>query len=257
METVYSMIIDRMQADADLRLFAVISTMARQGVIAVEVAERVWKERNDTLGNITLMKYLSNNEMHSVTPRQWTLDWLKLMHEEGIKRIKRIQSKEKEMKTVSFKEAMYALADGKALYRIDGTKPNGFNESVTYAIGEHPHAKVIRDFAEGKKIEVNNGEGDTWTATSWPSFAVGHKYRVKPEFPFREGNTIVKHDGSMWTITTGARLHEMTGLGPADEKLVVFRQDKQNPNGISWDMLENCLRNCGIERVLVAAKNRE
>lgn len=45
METVYSMIIDRMQADADLRLFAVISTMARQGVIEVEVAERVWKER--------------------------------------------------------------------------------------------------------------------------------------------------------------------------------------------------------------------
>lgn len=193
--------------------------------------------------------------MHNVTPRQWTLDWLKKMHEETVEEMQQPEKVE-HMKTVSFKEAMYALADGKALYRIDGTKPNGFNESVTYAVGEHPHAKVIRDFAEGKKIEVKGG-GGVWNETSWPSFAVGHEYRVKPEFPFREGNTIVKHDGSMWTITTGARLHEMTGLGPADAKLVVFRQDKQNPNGISWDLLEDCLRNCGIERVLPAAKNRE
>lgn len=348
METVYSMIIDRMQANEGDGLYTVMSVMAQQGLIDAEVVERVWKERNDTIGNTTLLKYLANNGMHDVTPRQWTLDWLKLMHEEEIKRI---QSKKKEtvysllhsaifrreesficnalmrmyrdgkvteadeemvskaikselgdartveemlgvvyphtearawrlawlkkmhektleemqqpekvehMKTLSFKEAMYALADGKTLWQVGGNRPaEGFSKGEQYVVGEHPHAEVIRAFGEGKEIEYFSPTSETWCIPKSVNFKRDAKYRVKPEFDFSEGNTILKHDGTMWTITTDTKLHAMTGLGSLEGKPVVFSQNMQNNNGISWDLLENCTKNEEISQVFVAAKNRK
>ena len=44
---------------------------------------------------------------------------------------------------------------------------------------------VIQSFAEGKKIEYYDYDGDDWIETSTPIWQVGVKYRIKPEPKYR------------------------------------------------------------------------
>jgi hypothetical protein len=45
----------------------------------------------------------------------------------------------------------------------------------------HPHAEVIKAWADGYEIEWWNDVNDGWAVLSKPSFCPGQEYRIKPE----------------------------------------------------------------------------
>jgi len=86
-------------------------------------------------------------------------------------------------------------------YRIDGTGVSSvegekeFRTSSENAIefieegrwivlktsSEHPHADVIRAYADGAKIQWRQNDADFWEDTEFPSFKRNLEFRVKPE----------------------------------------------------------------------------
>lgn len=144
------------------------------------------------------------------------------------------------MKTVSFREAMEALALGMALYNEGGTVADTFVSSRKFMIGEHPHAEVIRAFGDGEEVQFF--DGDRWVTIDAPGFYRDHEYRVKPKQP-KDGDTIQLSNGSIYTVTTERRLYEMFGLGQAQsDTLAVFKHDEKNVYGVTWDRLTDLLR---------------
>ena len=106
-------------------------------------------------------------------------------------------------------------------------------------IGEHPHAEVIRAFGNGEAVQFF--DGDRWVTTDVPGFYRDHEYRVKPKMP-EDGDTFQMCDGTVYTVTTAAKLHEMFGLGQEGCKtLVAYRLDPISLYGVNWVSLARCL----------------
>ena len=91
----------------------------------------------------------------------------------------------------------------------------------------HIHAKVIKAWADGAKIQWFNSAIDRWSDIATPSWNIEFKYRIKPEpkkvqFRLFEGN-----DGSVhcWTNSwksTFASVEKTSSfkqwLGPVEER---------------------------------------